>query len=132
MCYSDPYKIRKAQTYMLQLVKKTAFMGIGLASMSALTIRRLGNKIAEDAKLSGEEGQKLVDDLLEQSEKSKEELKENIRKTVKDSISEMDLATVDDVDSINDRLDMIEETLEGSDENPPEPVKRGKGRPKSK
>ncbi len=116
---------------MLQLVKKTSLIGLGLASMSAMTIRRLGHKIAEDAKLSEEEGQKLVEDLLEQSERSKLELKESIHRTVKDSIAEMDLATVDDVDSINDRLDIIEEKLEQVNGTSAEPVKRGRGRPKS-
>ena len=108
---------------MLELLKKTAFISLGLAAMSVATIQRLGKKIAEEGELSEEEGEKLVHDLLEQSKKSKIELKKNIEKTVKKSLLEMDIATSKDINSINKRLDVIENTLSKNVKKTPKKTK---------
>jgi len=98
---------------MLKLVKKSAFISLGLAAMSATAVRRYGQKLAKEGKLSEEEGQKLVDDLLKQSKKSKADLKNNINKSVKESVVEMDLATKSDITRVNTRLTRIEKSISG-------------------
>lgn len=98
---------------MLKLVKKSAFISLGLAAMSATAVRRYGRKIAKEGNLSEEEGKKLVDDLLKQSKKSKADLKKNINKSVKESVEEMNLATKNDVKNINSRLTKIENSIIG-------------------
>ncbi len=118
---------------MLKLVKKTALVGLGLGVLSVASIRRIGEKIAEEAQLSEEEGKKLIEDLLEQSEKSKAEIKETIYKTIKETVAEMDLATADDIDMVNDRLDDIEDLVSGTENNvnkSNETDKKSPGRPK--
>ena len=96
---------------MMQLLKKSAFMSLGLAVLSTSAIKRIGQKIAEESKLSEEEGRKLVEDMLVESEKSKDLLKKKVEKCVKESVSEMDIATSKDVASINQRLEAIEKEL---------------------
>lgn len=96
---------------MMKLVKRTAFVSLGLAAMSAATIKRIGKKIADEGKLSEDEGKKLIDDLLEQSKKSKAEVKKTINTSVKESLTDMDVATNKDVKSINRRLDKIEKSI---------------------
>jgi polyhydroxyalkanoate synthesis regulator phasin len=96
---------------MMKLIKRTAFVSLGLAAMSAATIKRIGKKIADEGKLSEDEGKKLIDDLLEQSKKSKAEVKKTINNSVKESLTELDVATNKDVKSINNRLDKIEKNL---------------------
>ena len=96
---------------MMKLVKRTAFVSLGLAAMSAATIKRIGKKIADEGKLSEDEGKKLIDDLLEQSKKSKAEVKKTINTSVKESLTDLDVATNKDVKSINRRLDKIEKNL---------------------
>ncbi len=83
---------------MLELVKKSAFVSLGLAAMSANSIRRIGKKIAEESKLSEDEGKKLVDDLLLQSEESKAKLNAKIKTLVKESLDEMDIVTKKDLE----------------------------------
>ena len=95
----------------MKLVKRTAFVSLGLAAMSAATIRRIGKKIADEGKLSEDEGKKLIDDLLEQSKKSKAEVKKTINTSVKESLTDLDVATNKDVKSINRRLDKIEKSI---------------------
>ena len=98
---------------MLKLVKKSAFISLGLAAMSATAVRRYANKIAKEGNLSEEEGRKLVDDLLKQSKKSKADFKKNINNSVKESVTELDLATKSDVKNINSRLTKIENSIAG-------------------
>ena len=95
----------------MKLVKRTAFVSLGLAAMSAATIKRIGKKIADEGKLSEDEGKKLIDDLLEQSKKSKAEVKKTINTSVKESLTDLDVATNKDVKSINKRLDKIEKSI---------------------
>lgn len=105
---------------MLELVKKTAFVSIGLAAMSASSIRKIGKKIAEEGKLSEAEGKKLVEDLLDQSKKSRSDMKIRLKKIVKESMDEMDLVTQKDLKNIEDKLDDIEKTVN------PKPAKKSK------
>jgi len=95
----------------MKLVKRTAFVSLGLAAMSTATVKRIGRKIAEEGKLSEDEGKKLIADLLEQSKKSKSEVKKTINKSIKESLTDLDVATNKDVKSINKRLDRIEDNL---------------------
>ena len=97
---------------MLKLIKKSAFIGLGLAAMSATALEQLGERIAKEAKLSEEEGQKLVDDLMEQSKKSREDLMNTVEKTVKETLKNMDVVTTDDLKSIERRLRKIEKSLD--------------------
>ena len=96
---------------MMQLLKKSAFVGLGLAVMSTSAIKRIAQKLSDESNLSEEEGRKLYEDLLAESEKSKANLRRRVDDTVRSSIEDMDLATAEDIDSINRRLDMIDEKL---------------------
>lgn len=93
---------------MLQLLKKSAFVSLGLAAMSAGSIKRIGKKIAQEGKLSEAEGKKLVDDLLDQSEKSREEINTKIKKLVKESLEEMDLVTRKDLEGLEIKKTIID------------------------
>lgn len=85
---------------MLQLVKKSAFVSLGLAVMSANSIKRIAKKIADEGNFSEEEGKKLVDDLLLQSKKSREEINTKIKRIVKESLDEMDIVTRKDLEGL--------------------------------
>ena len=56
---------------MLEQLKKNMFIGIGLMAMTRTRIMEFGKKLAEDSKLSEDEGKKLVDDLLTQADDMK-------------------------------------------------------------
>jgi len=58
----------------MNLLKKTALVGIGLISMTKDKIEELGKQIAKEANLSEKEGRKFVDDLLKNSEKTKKNI----------------------------------------------------------
>ena len=96
---------------MLTLVKKSAYISLGLAAMSLTMLEELGERIAKEAKLSEKEGKKLVDDLIEQSKKSKAELTKTIEETVQKSLANMDIATADDLKKLDKRLSKIEKSL---------------------
>jgi polyhydroxyalkanoate synthesis regulator phasin len=99
---------------MLRLVKKTAFIGLGLAAMSVAALEQLGGRIAKEANLSEEEGKKLVDDLIEQSKNSREDMKKMFEQTMRDYMTNMNIVTTDDLKPIEKRLENIEKSLNKS------------------
>ena len=118
---------------MLKLLKKSAFVSLGLAVMSASTIKRVGKKIADESNMSEAEGKEFVEDLLLQSKKSKEEFKNKIESSVKESITELNLAKADDIESLKSSLDKIEELIKSTTKKEPTETNQSAkvGRPKS-
>jgi len=96
---------------MLRLVKKTAFIGLGLAAMSVAALEQLGERIAKEANLSEDEGKKLVADLIEQSKQSRADLMETFEQTVRNSLKSMNVVTTEDLKPMEKRLVKIEKSL---------------------
>jgi len=70
----------------MNLLKKTALVGIGLISMTKDKIEELGKQIAKEANLSEKEGRKFVDDLLKNSEKTKKNIEAKMAGKIKTAI----------------------------------------------
>lgn len=67
---------------MLDFVKKSMYIGLGIAGMTKEKIESLSEELSKRTKLSEEEGKKLADYLQDESEKAKG----NLRKTVEDMV----------------------------------------------
>ena len=93
---------------MFDLLKKTILTGIGIASMTKDKIEELGKKISEESKLSAEEGKRLVQDLLKQSEKAKNNLETEVQKFVKIALEKLDIPTRDDLNRLEKRIKKLE------------------------
>ena len=93
---------------MFDLLKKTILTGIGIASMTKDKIEELGKKISEESKLSAEEGKRLVQDLLKQSEKAKNNLEAQVQKLVKNALEKLDIPTRDDLNRLEKRIKKLE------------------------
>lgn len=96
---------------MLKLLKKTAFVSLGFAVLSAEAVKRMGEKIVEESKMSEEEGREFVNDLMVQSKESKKKLQDKVEEIVKNSIEKLHLPTSKDIESIDSRLSRIEKEL---------------------
>ena len=68
----------------------------------------LGKKISEESKLTEEEGKKMVNDLLKQSEKAREDLEAQIQKLVKKSLEKLDIPTREDLNRLEKRIKKLE------------------------
>ncbi len=93
---------------MFDLLKKTILTGIGIASLTKDKIEELGKKISEESKLSAEEGKKLVNDLLKQSEKAREDLENQVQKLVKIALEKLDIPTREDLNRLEKRIIKLE------------------------
>ena len=93
---------------MFDLLKKTILTGIGIASLTKDKIEELGKKISEESKLSAEEGKKLVNDLLKQSEKARMDLETQVQKLVKIALEKLDIPTRDDLNRLEKRIIKLE------------------------
>ncbi|MCK4653338.1 MAG: phasin family protein [Candidatus Cloacimonetes bacterium] len=93
---------------MFDLLKKTMLTGIGIASMTKDKIEELGKKISKESKLTEEEGKKMVNDLLKQSEKAREDLEAQVQKFVKIALEKLDIPTREDFNRLEKRIKKLE------------------------
>ena len=94
---------------MLDITKKTILLGIGLASMAGDKIEELAKKIVEEEKLSKEEGRKLVEDLLKQSDEAAKNLKDQVEKFVGSTLEKVDSPSRKDLQKLEERIKKLEE-----------------------
>ena len=95
----------------LDLIKKTLMIGAGLAVVSKEKIETLAKMLAEKGNVSKKEGEKLVDDLLKRAETAKNDLNEKVEKMVKDVVLKMDIATKEDIASLEQQIKELEKKL---------------------
>lgn len=93
---------------MFDLLKKTMLTGIGIASMTKDKIEELGKKISEESKLTEEEGKKMVNDLLKQSEKAREDLENQVQELVKQALEKTNIPTREDLNRLEKRIIKLE------------------------
>jgi len=96
---------------MLDLAKRGVLTGIGLASLTKDKIEELAENIIEESKLSEEEGRKLVDDLLKQSEEARKNLEEEVKKTVGDALEKLDIPSRKDFEDLEARIEKLENQM---------------------
>lgn len=96
---------------MIEILKKTLLTGLGLAVVTKEKLEELGKELAEEAKLTKQEGEKLVKDLLKRSEDAKKELNSKVEKSVQDVLKKMNLVTRSEVEQLEQRLKALEDAL---------------------
>ena len=94
---------------MKELLKKTLLTGIGFAVLTKEKVEEAARKIAEECKLSEEEGKKFVDELLKQSEETKKNLETKVEDLVQKTLDKWNVATRKDLEEIKARLDKLEQ-----------------------
>lgn len=98
---------------MIELVKKALLTGVGVAALSKEKIEDLAKEIVEKGKMTEQEGQKLVDQLLSSSEDARQDLQKQIEEKIQAVLDKMDLAKKSDLDAL--KLE-IEELQKKSDQ----------------
>lgn len=93
---------------MLDIVRKTLLLGIGLAAMTRDKIEDVAKKIAEEDKLSEEEGKKLAEDLLNQSDEARKNLKEQVEKFVDNTLDKLKIQSRKDLQNLEERVAKLE------------------------
>lgn len=102
---------------MIELVKKAIFTGIGILSLTKEKIEEVARDFIDKGKLSEQEGEKLVDELLKKSEESRQNLKKQIEEQVQALMEKMDLASKKDLAELKVELAEIKAQLESLGKN---------------
>jgi len=93
---------------MLDIVRKTLLLGIGLAAMTRDKIEEVAKKVVEEDKLSEEEGRKLAEDLLKQSDEARKNLKDQVEKFVDNTLEKLNSPSRKDLQQLEERIEKLE------------------------
>jgi polyhydroxyalkanoate synthesis regulator phasin len=93
---------------MLDFIKKTIFIGAGLASMTAEKVEEAVAEIVKKGELSEKQGRELVKDLLDKSSKARKDLTERIEKTIQDALQKLKIPTRKEIDELKARIERLE------------------------
>ena len=99
---------------MIELFKKGVFTGLGLGLMAKEKVEETAKSIAEECKLSEEQGRKLYEEMLKKSESSRTDLESQVEQFVDSAIAKMkELPTSDDLEKKwEDRIANLESKIE--------------------
>jgi polyhydroxyalkanoate synthesis regulator phasin len=96
---------------MIEFVKKTLMAGVGLAALTRDKVEELGKELAAQAKLSEQEGKKLIADLVQRSEQARNDLNGRVEKLVAQTLEKMHLPTRESIDQLKQRVEALERKL---------------------
>lgn len=85
---------------MIDLIKKAVFTGMGVAFLTKEKIDEFSRELIDRGKLSEQEGEKLVSEMRQRADESKEALKRQTDKVVEAALDRMQLARVSDVEKL--------------------------------
>jgi polyhydroxyalkanoate synthesis regulator phasin len=96
---------------MEDLFKKFLYTGVGLVSHNAEMLQKNLNELIEKGKLTEEEGRKVVDDLVDDTNHKKEEFEDRLRGMVDAILRKVDLPSREELSSLKSRIAELEEEL---------------------
>ena len=99
---------------MEDLFKKFIYTGVGLVAHTAEKVQQSVNKLIEDNKISAEEGKKIVDDLIKNTQTKKDEFETQLKSISEKVIKGFNYAKKDELDELKGRIEELEKELKKS------------------
>ena len=100
---------------MIELIKKAMLTGLGVASLTKEKIEEIGRDFVEQGKLSQQEGEKLVEDLLAKAEESKQEIIKQIEERIEEILKKMNLVRMSDLDELKSQIKELQDSCSGDE-----------------
>jgi polyhydroxyalkanoate synthesis regulator phasin len=98
---------------MLDLMKKAMLIGLGLTSMTRDKVEQFAKEISEDSKLSEEEGKKLVEEMVRQSDEARANMEKEVRGLVKKTMEKLNIPSRTEMRDLADRIEALEDLHKG-------------------
>ena len=98
---------------MLDLMKKAMLIGLGLTSMTRDKIEQFAKEISEDSKLSEEEGKKLVEEMVRQSDDARANMEKEVRGLVRKTLERLNIPSRTEMKDLADRIEALEDLHKG-------------------
>ena len=99
---------------MQELIKNLMYLGAGAAFATKEKLESVKNDLIEKGKMTQDEGKQFVDDLMQKSEKAKQELETKIRDMVAEQLDKTNMATKDDIADLQKQVLELRKMLEKS------------------
>lgn len=93
---------------MSDILRKIGLFGIGVVAMTTEKIEEITQELVEIGEMNREEGKKFVAEVLQEKDKKLKEVGDLISQKVKETIDKSGLATKNDIEGVNERLDRLE------------------------
>lgn len=97
---------------MLDFLKRTIWIGAGLAAMTAEKIEETVKEIVNRGHMSEKEGKEFIDDLIEKSKKAKKDLGERVENAVQETLQRLKIPSREEVDELKARIEQLEKASE--------------------
>lgn len=98
--------------FMIDFIKKGLAFGLGLAVTSKERVEKFVNELVKKGELSQEESKELINQLIQRGEEEKTELKRIMFEQFKQLTDELNLATKDDINKLEERIQNLEKRNE--------------------
>jgi len=92
----------------MDLIKKGLAFGLGLAVTSKEQAEKFVNDLVKKGELSLEESKDMVNQLIQRGEEEKKGLQRIVREQIKQILNELDLATKEDIQKLEQRIQKLE------------------------
>lgn len=97
---------------MIDLIKKAVLTGMGAAFLAKEKIDELAKELIDKGKLSEQEGEKLILEMRQRADESKETLIKQTDKMVEAALSRMQLARISDLESLQAEIAGLRKEIE--------------------
>ena len=102
---------------MIDLFKKTLYTGFGMASLTRDAASDLAKTMVDQLKLSQEEGEKFISEMMEKSETAKDDLRKNIQDSCREYLSKADIASDKQVNELKAEIKALKKRLDDLEQN---------------
>ena len=93
------------------LFKRVFYTGVGITATAAEKLQQSIDELVSKGKISEEEGKKVVDDLVKDTESKREALEDKVKKAVESVMSKLQLPTREELKEMQTRLEQLEATV---------------------
>ena len=96
---------------MLDIIKKSLYLGLGVASFTKERVESVVDELIEKGQLSKDEKSKAIKDIFDKIEKEEKEVQKKIHKVVKEVLDKVGVATQKDIENLQKRIKKLEAKL---------------------
>jgi polyhydroxyalkanoate synthesis regulator phasin len=89
------------------MIKKGLAFGLGLAVTSKEQVEKIVDELVKKGELSREESKKCINESFQKGEETQKELDQIINKKIRKLLSEFNLATKEDIQRLEQRIEQL-------------------------
>jgi polyhydroxyalkanoate synthesis regulator phasin len=97
---------------MFDTLKKVAFTGMGVAALTREKVEELTKELIVKGKLTEQEGEKFVQEMLQKADESKTALKEQTEKFVAAAMHKVPLAKAEDLQKLQTEIEALRQEIQ--------------------